>query len=389
MAVTIHQSPQPFTPSDNPIVWVFSSNQTAQANFSYLVSVYINGALDSDNIVFPEDGIYAEFDASGIVSRNTQAPVISQEPIEDAQNYCTSYIIITERYGSPPASQASATSSTITCWKARITDEAFEVYDDADYIMGSATTVLPVTEFPTTINPKIRVDEQHRLMFLSNNDTITDIEYLLYDENDIGIASDSISGTWVFPVASLNISPSVIIAETGIVLASFEEAAYYIVKIFPTTANTVTYRIDMNTNHRYDYAVRLHFLSMIGCIEGFSFDLIARQSSDVMSEGYQRKFGYISGDNFFFDSNRGTDIDIAKITTKKLTVESDWLLQDEQNWLVENMYDSPAVYIEQTDYDLKLVKVTNTSYAPMIQENDTLISEKVELIVGKKTSMVL
>jgi len=389
MSVTIHQSPQFYTPSDNPVVWVFSSNQTAQTNFSYLVSVYINGSLDSDNVVFPEDGIYAQFDASGIISRNTQPPVISQTAIEDAQNYCSCYIIVTERYGSPPTSQADATSSSVNCWKARIKDEDFEDYDYTDYAMGSATTVLPVTQFPTTINPKIRVDEQHRLMVLSNNDEITNVEYNLYDSDDNIIVTDDITVSITEPVSILNISPSVIIAGTTIVLSDFDNCAYYTVLIYPTTANPVEYRMDMNTNHRYDYAARLHFLSMFGCIEGFSFDLIARQSADVTSEGYQRKFGYISGNSFVFDSNRGTDIDIAKVTTNKLTVESDWLLQDEQNWLVENMYDSPAVYIEQTDYDLKRVKVTNTSYASMIQENDTLVSEKVELIVGKKTSMIL
>jgi len=389
MAVTIHQSPQSYTPSDNPVVWVFSSDQTAQTNFSYLVSVYIDGNLDSDNVVFPEDGIYAEFDASGIVSRNTQAPTINAEPIDDALNYCEVYIIITERYGNPPTSQADDTSDTVTCWKARITDEDFEVYDATDYVMSGAITVLPLTQFPTTINPKIRPDEFHRLMIITNDDPVTDVEYNLYDENNVVIVTDSVSGTFTNKISIVNISPSVIIAETTITLANFEACAYYTILVYPTTADPVTYRMDMNTNHRYDYAVRLHFLSMLGCVEGFSFDLIARESADVTSEGYQRKFGYISGNSFVFDSNRGTDIDIAKVTTKKLTVESDWLLQDEQNWLVENMYDSPMVFIEQADGGLKRVKVTNTSYAKMIQENDTLVSEKVELVVGKKTSMIL
>lgn len=387
MSVTIHQSPQSFTPSDNPLVWVFSSNQTAQTNFSYLVSVYINGNLDSDNTVFPQDGIYSYFDASGIVSANTSPPVLTDSPITDALNYCEVYIVVTERYGTPPANQADATSSVVTAWKARISDVDFEDYDSTDYVMGSAGDIVPVTQFPG--NPKIRLDEFGYLMFLSNDDEITAVQYQLFDVDGNTIVTDNIVTTETNKVSILNISPSIIIAATAITLADFEAAAYYHVITAPTTTNTNTYRYDMNTNHRYDYAARLHFLSKIGCVEGFSFDLIARYSASVDSNSYQRKFGYIDGSSFVFDSNRGTDIDISKVVTKKLTIESDWLFEAEQNWLVENLYESPMVLIEQSTGALKRVKVTNSSYAEMIQENDMLVSEKVELIVSKETSMRL
>lgn len=390
MSVTIHQSPQGFTPSDNPVVWTFSSDQTAQPNFSFLVEVYINGNLDSQNgPIFPSSGINVWFDAHEITSRSCTPPVVTDEPVDDAENYCEVYIKVIERYGSPVTSHADATSSTVKTWKAKLTNEDFEAYDQTDYVMGSATTVMFATQFPSGINPKIRVDETHRLMLLSNGDIITDVEYELYDSDDVNIVTASVSGTFNNPISILNVSPGVIIDETAITLAQFEAAAYYKINVYATTATVTPYRIDMNQGKRFSTGKRLHTLTKIGCIEGFSFDLIARKSSQVESASYQKKFGYIEGQDFIFDTNKGTEVDIAKIETKSMSLESDWLEETEQHWLIENFYTSPAVYLENSNGTLRLVKITNTAFAPGIQENDMLIAEKVDIILGTETSMIL
>jgi len=52
MAVTFHDIPQKYAPSDNPVTYRFSSNQTAGANFSFLVETYINGAVVATDKVF-------------------------------------------------------------------------------------------------------------------------------------------------------------------------------------------------------------------------------------------------------------------------------------------------------------------------------------------------
>lgn len=390
MAVTIHQSPQGYTPSDNPVVWVFSSNQTAQANFSYLVEVYINGNLDSQNgPIFPTSGINAWFDAHEITSRSCVPPVIqdnSDDPIVDAENYCEVYIKVIERYGSPVTSHSSATSADVICWKARLSDEAFEAYDETVYEGNEAF----VTEFPPSLNPKIRVDETHRLMLMSDNDELQSYEATLIDADGNTIISDSWSGSVTAPFCMINASPAVIIANIpAITLAHFALCDHYFITIQPSFASVISYRLDMNQAHRFSTAKRLHALTKIGCIEGFSFDLISRPTSKIDSESYQKKFGYIEGQAFIFDTNKGTEVDIAKVEMKSMSIESDWLVELEQHWLVENFYTSPAVYLENANGTLRRVKITNTSFAPMIQENDTLISEKVDLVIGTETSMIL
>jgi hypothetical protein len=52
MAVTIYDEPQLIAPAGNPLVFTFSSNQTAQDNFSFIVELYINSSLHSTHQVF-------------------------------------------------------------------------------------------------------------------------------------------------------------------------------------------------------------------------------------------------------------------------------------------------------------------------------------------------
>ena len=68
MAVTIHQTPLSYTPSDNPIVWTFSSDQDSQTNFVYAVKIFINDTQVGTDLVFPTNGIYARYDASSFAA---------------------------------------------------------------------------------------------------------------------------------------------------------------------------------------------------------------------------------------------------------------------------------------------------------------------------------
>ena len=125
MSVTIHNTPQLFTPSDNPVTWTFSSDQTAQPNFSFLVEVYVNNALQAIEKVFPENGIYAHFDASAYASNACNTPIIAADLMGDASNNALIKIKVIEFYGDPPAEEAELESANVTVWKARLDDDDF------------------------------------------------------------------------------------------------------------------------------------------------------------------------------------------------------------------------------------------------------------------------
>ena len=65
MAVIIEQEPQDYTTSDNPVTWVFSSDQTAQSNFYFLVDVQVgltSYTTVEEHRVYPESNDNAHFD---------------------------------------------------------------------------------------------------------------------------------------------------------------------------------------------------------------------------------------------------------------------------------------------------------------------------------------
>ena len=112
MAVTINQSPSTdFLLSGNPVIWVFSSDQTAQPNFSYYVEVYVDAVLNSSHQVFPESGIYGKFDASQIAESELTAPQYPTDINGIDAGFNRINIKVYERYGTTPTLQASSTSN--------------------------------------------------------------------------------------------------------------------------------------------------------------------------------------------------------------------------------------------------------------------------------------
>lgn len=386
MAVTIHQTPESYTPSDNPIIWTFSSDQTAQPNFVYAVKVFINDVQVATDLVFPTNGINAYYDASWVASVNCQHPTISTDLVVDAANYCTVRITIVERYGTTVADGANAAASNITAWKARMLDDEFIDWDPTDYIFG--TNAKWLTNYPiATISPKVRAtNEQIRIMFINNSNNVSLI-FRLYDSD----GNLMVSGTYGFTATSykilhVNATPSVIVNEAiGIQQTDFDAAAYYTVE---DLLDVVAFRIDIDTSIVYPTYKRLHFLTQWGDIASWSFGLISRRMGSVESHSMRQGFGQWNGNQFEFTKERGRDIDYAKTISRSMKCVSDWLSETQQNWMVLNLYGSPLVYEESGALMIRR-RVTNKTIEEKIQENDLLFLEEVTIDLPGYNSMTV
>lgn len=385
MAVTIHQNPETFTPSDNPIVWTFSSDQTAQANFVYAVKVYINNVQVATDLVFPTNGIYAYYDASWIAAVNCQPPTISTSLAVDANNYCLVKITIVERYGTPVADGANAAASNVTAWKARMLDEDFIDFDPADYTFGTDAKWL--TNYPTSINPKVRAtDEQIRLLMVNNGNNVN-ILFKLYDSAG-GLISSGTSAfvASAFKMIHVNATPSVVVAAAiGISQNDFDSASYYTVE---DAADVEPFRIDIDTSLVYSTYKRLHYLTQWGDVSSWSFGLISRRSGSVESHSMRKGFGAWSGNQFVFSKEQGKDVDYAKTIERKMVCISDWLTEEQQNYMVLNLYGSPIVYEENGSLMIRR-RVTNKTIEEKIQENDMLFLEEVTIDLPGYNSMTV
>ena len=135
MAVTFHTQPQVFTPASNPVVWSFSSDQTFQTNFSYIVEVYINSILHSTHQVFPQNGIYAKFNASEIMRGILSSPLITDTTFVTLYSSAYDFVNIKvyEQYGATPAIFANATSASKYVFNAALRHQDFVNWDYLDY----------------------------------------------------------------------------------------------------------------------------------------------------------------------------------------------------------------------------------------------------------------
>jgi hypothetical protein len=134
MAITYHQQPSTYSPSDNPLVFVFSSNQTSQPNFFFRVRTKYNGNVVSVDDVFPQVGTRAMFDASHVMKQLAIQPALKNQ-VFWSRNLERLNIEVFEHYGNPPTEQSSEPSNTILIWKSSVSEYRF-TKGFADYVTG-------------------------------------------------------------------------------------------------------------------------------------------------------------------------------------------------------------------------------------------------------------
>lgn len=385
MAITLIQSPQAFTPSDNQVVWTFSSNQTAQPNFIFVIKIYINDALIGNEVVFP-NGIYGKYDGSHHTSNYCDLPTISGNLAEDAANYCRIRITIVERYGSPAADATTLSTSNVYAWKSKLFDSDFINFAASDYIYSSGGRWL--TNHPNY--PSVRLtNESVRLSVINNGDDLEDFKVELFDSAGASIVSDT---TTILAdgaiIMILNLSPSVIVASAlAITDGDFADCAYFEVSA-DGGSGMIIQRINIDNSVVYSTYKRIHSVGQFGNVEAFSFGLITRPTADIKSMSYERGFGGWNGGNWSFDLTAGINLDYGKAVDRGLKCTSDWLTDTLHNWLIYNLIASPVIYIEQ-DNELYRVAMKAQTIDEKIQENDMLFMLEISIVMPMYKSMTV
>ena len=103
MAITLYDEPQPIAPAGNPLVFTFSSDETAQPNFSFIVEVYINGSLRLTQEVYRQFNTLGRIDVSEAVQSTLSSPLIVDGTLLTFYDSAINdyYIIVYEKYGDP------------------------------------------------------------------------------------------------------------------------------------------------------------------------------------------------------------------------------------------------------------------------------------------------
>jgi hypothetical protein len=345
MAVTISQSPQAATPSDNPILWVFSSDQTAQANFKYRVTVYINSNVHSAHDIVPEFGIYAKFDASEIASALcSSAVLIAPYATIDAGNYLYVHIVVTEYYGTPATPQASATATQVLAFKARLSNNGFVQYNLNNYQQQSGLGRW-LTQCPEHM---VGDDDIMWLTCLTGGGNKS-LRTTLYDVGGNVVATNTTStdSYSAIPLAQFQVDPNALMTRHGFTSGDIAQTHYYTVD-FGTGSNWVreTIYIDRTCTDAAD-VMRVYFLAHLGSLELFRFTKLRRDNMSIERNEYQAPFGNWSGTSFNFNMIDGEKKGYLSSYATQVSLASDWISEALQNWLAYNLLPSPIQLIRQ------------------------------------------
>jgi hypothetical protein len=381
MAVTIYDEPQLISPAGNPLVFTFSSNQTAQVNFSFVVEVYIDGLLRITQEVFRQFNTLGRIDVSEAVQSTLSNIRITTDIEYDATDSMVEYyIIVYEKYGATPTIQASDTSTTVKAFNGSIEYADYVSWDYSDYDPQLTGSSLFLTYFPRNKRALCGLEENFYLGYFEQ--TGVEVATLLVNIFDINnnnttYASLTLTST-EFNI--INVGPQVLIDNTSLVAADFDDCYYYTVQVELTDQATESFKIYLDIDCKRYETYRLHWLNKLGSFDSFTFGLVSTESATVQSFGYQRDPGVWDGTSYTYPLYAGQKIDFAKTKSEQLVLNSDWINQDVQQWLVKSLYDSPLVYLERDNGTaFEPVKVTNSSYTLKNRRRDGLIQETVSI----------
>lgn len=391
MAITIHSEPLTYTPSDNPITWVFSSNQTGQPNFSFYIEIFVNSILKTTAMVFPRNGSRAMIDVSNMcrISCNSAMPINTLT--DDAANNGTVYIKIYERYGTTPALQSNITTGTKTFFKACLAPDYFLRFNNENYVWGTDPAEKRfLTIYPHATNRfKCAINENLFFYFITNNANNLKYKIDLRDANNDSIIVEDVSLSTTPKIIALNASPQAIINNTSITQQDFDNCVFYRIWITNSTetknTNVMVVEVDRDCS-KYDKE-RFYFLNSFGGIDAFTFTKKRKHTTEIERKEVLQSWGKWDDSNNFSYSNKNRIVNYQNISSDKIEINSDWINRDIQNWLVSEMYESTNVMISEGAQYIQ-VSLVNSSYE-LKNDEDELIRENVTFKLGNTRTKAL
>jgi hypothetical protein len=108
---------------------------------------------------------------------------------------------------------------------------------------------------------------------------------------------------------------------------------------------------------------------------------LSEHSTDIEATRYNRRTGRWQAGDYEYSLSDGNRMTVNKSMSDKLLLNSDWIHEDIQQWLVRDLYESPRVYL-QNDFGLDIfepVNVTNANYLLKQRRKAGLIQEQVQI----------
>ena len=382
MPVYITQNPVVYTPSDNPITFVFMyDNNVGEYNHVFKISVTLDGVLIGVFDYFPvlnDINYYSGYiDISNIIKSYVDKATTDQTGIvADASNYATFSINVNCWYSTNPndaASDQSAqlSSSNYFVFKGCLSNKEFNSWNYADYTTGSAGRKF-LTDNTNIV--ELRETDETYLQIITDGSS-DEVEIRLYTSAGVLIDTNSVS-LLTCKISQIKLSTTLL--ETIFAPSSVASASYFNVRI-KSTGGVLNYsqtkRININREGCFN-GKNLVWLNKFGAYDTFLFTYNNILKSDIQSKSYGKRLGSFDGTTYDLDTKDTGSLTYLKTITDKIQIVSDWLSQVEQNFVVQ-VYESPLVYInEGTLYEN--IEIENSSYQFKQAEHEELFNEIID-----------
>jgi hypothetical protein len=388
MAVTFSQEPGIFSPATNPILYAFSSDQTGQPNFSYKVELYIDTALFGTYEIYPMAGPYAKFDASEYVRSflKTHTSVASGFICETADQWNTVGLKVYESYGNPPALEDFEAAANIICFNGALRYEDFVNFDYKTYYLDPSAGDQPIwlTTYPGKEKQYTNYADPFHAGILAKKSLTGYIMYLrIYDITGAVTFSYSDSIGIIERVVMLDISPNSFDSNGWTSGTEWNSCYYYEVELKATSSVSPfpfiisePYRLYYDQSCNRFTPQKLYWMNKFGVIDQYEFKMYSEESTSINSYGYQVQPGQWVDGNYTLSLNDSEKRVNMKTAEDRITLNTDWMKPDVQNWLVRELYESPQVWLYK-DGIFQPVILENKDSRQKSRFKDGLIQETV------------
>ena len=381
MGVIFNQSPQAYTPSDNPIVYAFSyDNYTFEYNHVFKISVTLDsvliGVFDYFPIVNDLNYYTGYIDVSNIVKSYLDKATTNQTGIvADAANYGLLSVNVNCWFSLSTNDAATdqleeATASNIYVFKGSLSNKELNNWSYGDYSVGGSSRKF-LTDNTNIV--ELRESDETYLQIITDTSS-TNIETKLYDSTGTLIATNSTAMSG-YRISQLKYSTTIL--STIFTPTQVLNASYFTIQIKSPggTIYSELKRININRDTCFN-GKNLVWLNKFGAYDTFTFTYNNILKSDISSKSYGKRFGSFNGTTYDLDTKDTGSLTYLKTITDKIQIVSDWLSQVEQNFVVQ-VYESPLVYInEGTLYEN--IEIENSSYQFKQAEHEELFNEIID-----------
>lgn len=381
MAITLLSSPATHTPAFNDQWFTATSNQTAQPNFQFYITVtvhYHNGtayttAVENEAHNLPVDNIL-RFNARGYAEAYTAHYIPFNT---NGWNQCRNGILkiivnVGERYGATPVVYAGANTTYYT-WNASLdTMEApgNAIYSAATYVASVGSTFPILNDYPDT---RVSDNSQNFLYILADGDNVVQKARITSSDGFITLSFNITnpllaSGNWYDRYLSLCVSPWYLSTLGGVNWIGVA-GTNYTVELYDSAGavrKTVTYAYSDVCSKFYKY--QQIYLNRKGAFDHLNFELVSTEEYDIDRTKVKH--------NLYSDpSGAGTQTYLnytpanRVMTTsynKTLTLNS-CVLTDAQSATLLDLATSPVIYLQ----DLMITTVYSKTTIYSITSADT------------------